>query len=324
MKRIIATLIIIMMVFTLFGCNRNDILDETAKTDESGEVIIDKDEDIQTPVDKTPPPREVTVTDSVGREVTTSSENGDIVSVGKEATSLLIALGAKGRLTGVEEDAAYNKLFLKAFPEITEVKAVTSGDNVLVDEIIAQKPGLVVLTQNDSTLLKSFADADITCAVVTLDSVESIKQSIELMGSLSNTDEKASKLSKYYDSALSKIKVLTMTEEKQTVTVFNDNKLLSELIKNLSCELIPNGKYVIANKDEAIEGAITVPDSIERWDEPSTALVLALYWFAHNIYPNAVSRNEVSQRAINFYAEFYGIKLTPEEVGIPTSENIDS
>lgn len=323
MKRIISVFIIIMMVFTLFGCNRDGVINETAKTDENGEVITNKTEDSEKPVEETPPPRQVTVTDSAGREITTSSENGDIVSVGKEATSLLIALGAKGRLTGVEDSAKDNKLFLKAFPEIAQIKAVTDGDTVLVDKIIEQKPGLVVLTQNDSILLKKFADADITCAVVSLDSVESIKNSIELMGSLSNTDEKAGKLSKYYDSALSRIKVLTMTEDIQTVTVFNDNKLLTELVKNISCEIIPGGKYVLANKDEAIEGAITVPDSIERWDEPSTALVLAMYWFAHNIYPDAISRNEVSQRAINFYAEFYGIKLTPEEVGIPTAEKID-
>ena len=46
------------------------------------------------------------------------------------------------------------------------------------------------------------------------------------------------------------------------------------------------------------------------------ALVLGLYWYACKLFPNAVSVDEATQKAINFYADFYGVKLTAEDLGI--------
>lgn len=307
MKRILCIIIVIMIVFSLFGCS----------ADREG-VAQPNGED-----EKVPEPNEITVTDSEGREVTTSSVNGDIVSVSREATSLLIALGAKDRLTGVEDSAKDTELFKRAFPEIEDVAVVTDGDRVLTDKIIEQNPGLVVITKKQTDLVSVFEQAGITCAVVALDTVEDIKNSINLMGALSNTTEKAQKLSSYYSSALSRITVLTMVEQKHTVTVLGGNPLITELVSHISCEITDSGEYVIASRDDAADGVITVPDGIERWDRPSVSLVLGLYWYTHCIYPDLISEAEISQRAINFYSEFYNIDVTSLEVGIDIRENVD-
>ncbi len=315
MKRVISILIIIMMLFSLIGCNvikpPDDEpavnLENNADTEENNEYV-------------TPKPEKVTVIDSEGREVTTSSTNGDIISVGFEATSLLIALGAKGRLTGVEDSASENKLFLKAFPQITDIAKITSGDTVLTDDIIAQKPGLVVLTKKNSSLVPVFDDAGITCAVVALNTIEDIKNSITLMGTLSNTNEKAQKLSAYYDSALTRIKALTMTEERKSISIYNNDEFLTQLLSNLSCDITENGEITVSQLDNAPSGALTVPNCIERWDKPSVSLVLGLYWFTFNIYPNVISKNEMAQKAINFYSEFYSVTLTADDVGVDISD----
>ena len=106
LKRIFCFIIILAMMTALFSCSRQQELTE--------------DE----PEPYTPPaPQSVTVTDSDGRTVTTSQTNGDIVSVGYEATSLLIALGAKGRITGaqMQDDALplikKHTLKLKIYPQ---------------------------------------------------------------------------------------------------------------------------------------------------------------------------------------------------------------
>lgn len=300
LKRILCFVIIFALTAVLFGC--------------SGSKAPTEDE----PEPYTPPePQSVTVTDSDGRTVTTSQTNGDIISVGYESTSLLIALGAKGRITGVQMLDDSLPLLKKAYPEIENLPAVTDKNGkILTDKIKEQNPGLVILTGDYASYLEELESAGLTVAIVRFETVEQVKSSAELIGRLSNTDGTAEQLSAFYDSALTRLKTLTMTEDKKTVTVYNNDPILTELLSYLNCELSPQGKYTVAKAADNVNGAITAPSGIEPWDQPSVALVLGLYWYACKLFPNAVSVDEATQKAINFYADFYGVKLTAEDLGI--------
>ena len=302
MKRIIAFLLIIIML--LSGCASKP--DETATPD-----IEDKVED------KTPPPHEVTVTDSAGRVVTTTAEKSGIVSLCEEATSLLIALGVEKRVTGVEAGAKDNTLFFLAYEEIENVTEVTDEHGVITDAVIDLDPGLVVLGRHQTDLLEVLEHSGLICAVVALDSIDSINDSIELLGTLVNSAERATKLKNYYSSALERLTVFTMGEEEKTVSVYENDPFVTSMLSHLDCKIEDGAGVVIANSDADVEGAIKVPQAIEKWDRPCTALVLGIYWYAHKIYPTLFTDRELSQRAINFYSEFYGVKLTSEQVGIP-------
>ncbi len=300
LKRILCFIIILAMMTALFSCSRQQELTE--------------DE----PEPYTPPaPQSVTVTDSDGRTVTTSQTNGDIVSVGYEATSLLIALGAKGRITGAQMQDDALPLIKKAYPEIENLPAVTDkSGKILTDKIKELNPGLVILTGDYASHLEELEQAGLTVAVVRFETVEQVKSSAELIGRLSNTDRTAEQLNAFYDSSLTRLKTLTMTEDKKTVTVYNDDPLLTALLSYLNCEISPQGDYTVAKAADNISDAITAPCKIEPWDEPSVALVLGLYWYACELFPDAVSVDEVTQKAINFYSEFYGVKFTAADLGI--------
>ena len=297
LKRVLC--IILVMLTALTGCSKPTSDDE--------------------PLPNTPPqPQSVTVEDSDGRTVTTSDSNGDIISVGYEATSLLIALGARGRITGAEAQSDETPLIATAYPEITKLPAVTDKDGgILIDKITEQNAGLVILTNDYAQYVSELEQYGLTVAVVRFETVKQIKESIELIGKLSNTEETARNLSNFYDSALTRLKAMTLTEEKKTVTLYNDDEILRDLLSYLNCDIVPNGEYVIAKAGSgAPSGAITAPSAVEPWDEPSVSLILGLYWYAYELFPRALSRDEVSQKAIDFYSEFYGIKYTAEELGI--------
>lgn len=298
-KLLIFFLVLILMIS---GCS-SDIGTDTPQPDDQQEYVP-------------PEPAEVTVTDSDGRTVTTSAENGDIVSVGYESTCLLIALGAKGRITGIDAESADSRLVSDSCPELGQLPVITDDGSVVTDSITAQNPGLVILTDEYVQYLSELENAGLTVAVVRFNGVEQIKSSVELIGSLSNTQQAAQNLCNYYDSALTRFKVLTMTEPQKTVSVFNNDELLTEFMTYINCSVAENGEFVIARASDNVQGALCAPSLIEPWDEPSVSLVLGLYWYAHNIYPDLFSKEEITQKAIDFYTEFYGVSYTAQQLGL--------
>lgn len=295
-KRVLCTILILLISLT--GCSR------PADRTEPSEY-------------KPPEPKSVTVTDANGRTVTTSADNAGIISVGYEATSLLIALGAKGRITGAEMQKDSLALITKSYPEIENLPAVTDENgNLLTDKIKEQNPGLVILTGDYAQYIPELEAAGLTAAVVRFETIEQVKSSVELIGSLSNTESAAQKLSSFYDSALTRIKTLTSTEAEKTVSVYNNDAVLTELMSYLNCRVVQDGEYVIAKAADNSEGALSAPNTIEPWDEPSVSLILGLYWYAHQLFPQSISKNEMAQKAINFYAEFFGVTFTAAELGI--------
>jgi len=209
---------------------------------------------------KPPEARKVTVTDSDGSEVTTSDNNSKIISLGFQSTSLLIALGAKDLICGVDASSANAGLITKAFPEISNVAVVTDSENkVSAENITAQNPGLVIVTGQFSQYANELREGGLTVAVVKFDSVEQIKASVELIGKLSNTELKATKLSGFYDSALTRLKVMTATENKAKVTLYDEDEVIRELVSNLNCDIVQSAEYVIAKSSDAPAGTIIAP-----------------------------------------------------------------
>lgn len=306
MKRVVSVFLIILLLMS--SC--------TARPDDTADPIIDNSGEVA------PDPWEVTVTDSTGREVTTTADNGDIVSTSVQSTSLLIALGAEKRLTGVEYTAADTELFKLAFDGIKDVKTVTNENGVDVNAIIEQKPGLVVLNTDQSDIVSDLENAGIICAVVALDTIDNIKNSIELVGKMINAEKRAVMIKNYYTAALERMYVTTMTaDELRKVSVHENDEFILSMLKNIKCEITDDTELVIARSDKDVPNAVKVPVSVEKWDEPSISLVLGLYWYCHSIYPELLSYNEVSQHAKNFYIEFYGLELTPEQLGLPEKDD---
>ncbi len=69
---------------------------------------------------------------------------------------------------------------------------------------------------------------------------------------------------------------------------------------------------------KAIEGGrlYTVPSEIEAWDYPQPSSILGLLWMAHVLHPELVSQEDYVQEAENFYSKYFGLTVTPEQLGV--------
>ena len=310
MRRFISILIMTVMALSLFGCVKNG--GETGRTDDPGVRPNDPDR-----VYVAPEPRQITVEDSDGTPVTTSADNAGIASLGYQATSLLIALGAKGNIVAVDDTYDDRPLILRALPGIKELARVSTGDGIDIEMLNAAGAGLVILTDQYAQYADEIRESGATVAVVRFETVEQVKDSARLIGKLSNTETQANDLASFYNAALERMDVMMSVEKPATVSVYADDPVIRELLGHLNCNFELDTARVVAKAGApAPEDAIKAPDAIEPWDEPGVALVLGLYWYAHKLYPSVISKEEVVQKARTFYATYYGVDLTAEEIGI--------
>ena len=97
MKRFLALILSLMMIFSLIGCAGNEKNEETTEPE-----VEESQPEAEEPVASAFP---VTVTDQAGRTVTIEAEPQSIVSGYYISTSLLIALDQEDKLVGIEAKA---------------------------------------------------------------------------------------------------------------------------------------------------------------------------------------------------------------------------
>lgn len=60
----------------------------------------------------------------------------------------------------------------------------------------------------------------------------------------------------------------------------------------------------------------TFPSSLETWDTPNLSYFLGTLWTYATMHPEALSMEDVSKVAVDFYKEFYGIEVSGETLGL--------
>ena len=128
----------------------------------------------------------ITVTDMTGREITLEEPATKIVALTPADCEILYAIGAGNTLVGRGE-------YCNIPAEVMDIPAVQSGAETNIEQIIALKPQVLLMTAMAQTeeQIKQLEDAGIKVVVSDAQDIEGVYTAIEMIGTLLGKNEEA-------------------------------------------------------------------------------------------------------------------------------------
>lgn len=192
MKKFLAALLAALTVFSLVACGANN----ADKTNDQPDV----------PTEVSYP---LTVTDMAGREVTLNAEPQRIVSGYYISSSACIAMGLTDRMVGVEDKSAKRPIYKTAAPQLVDLPNVGSAKAFDMEACLAAKPDLVILPMKQKDTAAALEEVGIPALLVLPESHEQLIEMFTLIGTATNSMEKANALITYYNDKLAEVESLT-------------------------------------------------------------------------------------------------------------------
>ena len=136
----------------------------------------------------------VTVTDSLGREVTVPANAVSICTVCPFTGQMAILLGAGDRITSTVNNVSRSELLCEICPSIRSASVVTSGGSINAEEILRLGTDLIFV--NESTYKnddeKAKLDAiGVPCVVIGFETIDEQFEAVRVIGKALGKEEKA-------------------------------------------------------------------------------------------------------------------------------------
>ncbi len=144
----------------------------------------------------------VTVTDQIGREVVIEQEPKNLVSGYYISTSLLIALGLKDKLAGIEAKAKSRSIYRLSAPEVIDLPSVGTAKEFDLEGCAALEPDLVVLPAKLKDVIPSLEELGITVIAVNPEDKALLEEAVTILGTATNTADRAEELLAFHDRQL--------------------------------------------------------------------------------------------------------------------------
>ena len=223
----------------------------------------------ETPSDPEEPENtQIVLTDQIGREVVLEDSAERVVSVYYLSSSLLMALGAKDKVVGIEMKADTRGLYKLAAPEFLELPAVGSGKGVNVEETAALEPDLVILPKKLAEQAEQFDALEIPCIVIDPETLDGFWEAVDLIAAATGTEEQAARLVQYQRDVMERVTTLCAeTEGRPSVYIAGSDFLRTAGSGMYQNELIKMCGGV--NTAAAFEDASWVdvsPEELVSWD----------------------------------------------------------
>ena len=203
---------------------------ETASSEDTSEDVSSEElssEESSTEADAEQTVYPVTVTDQAGREVTIEKEPSSIVSGYYISSSLLIALGLKDKVVGIEAKADKRPIYKLAAPEMTELPNVGTAKEFNLEACAALSPDLVILPMKLKDAAQSLTDLGITVLLVNPESQDLLTEMINTIATATNTNPEAAKLLAYIDSQKAILTSALSGVEPESVYLAGNSSFLS-------------------------------------------------------------------------------------------------
>lgn len=169
----------------------------------------------------------MTITDDEGRTVIIESEPQTIVSIMPSNTEILYALGLGDKIIGVTENCYY--------PEEAMEKEKVGSFTINIEKVVSLNPDLVLASRGQETYTASLTQFGINIVTLIPRNLEEICKSIEMVGRLTNTYEKAVEITKEMKREIEEIKELTQNlteQDKPKVLILVDREELYSVGRN--------------------------------------------------------------------------------------------
>jgi iron complex transport system substrate-binding protein len=230
----------------------------------------------------------ITVTDQAGRTVTIESDPQNIVSCYYISTSMLIALGEKDNLKGIESKATTRAIYSQVGIDAKDYKADGTGGIGGFGSKKALETELAITVNCDLAVipydLKDKADSysetlGAPVLVVNPENDTLMREAITLLGKATGNEKKAKQLTDYIDSSISEMKTKISTTTGPSVYYVSNAGILktagSDVYQNT---LITNSVATnVASSLTASNGdtfASTDYEQIAAWD-PEAIIIAA-------------------------------------------------
>jgi hypothetical protein len=198
---------------------------KSASSEEVSEELSSEESSTEADAEQTVYP--VTVTDQAGREVTIEKEPSSIVSGYYISSSLLIALGLKDKVVGIEAKADKRPIYKLAAPELTELPNVGTAKEFNLETCAALSPDLVILPMKLKDAAQSLTDLGITVLLVNPESQDLMTEMINTIATATNTNSEAAKLLAYIDSQKNMLTSALSGVEPESVYLAGNSSFLS-------------------------------------------------------------------------------------------------
>src|SRR5690554_2972037 len=213
-KRIILLLLVLIMTISLVACTQSPSNTEEPSNEEQSEENNEKIE-------------EISVIDHLGREVKLEKPAEKIVSGYYITTSMLIALGLEDNVVGIEAKADTRPIYELAAPHFLELPNVGTMKEFDLEGAAALEPDLVILSVRLKDAVESLEQLGINVLAVNPESMEELREAIEMISTLTNTEDRAQDLVGYYDDKTSEISSMVKDKKQKSVYLAGNSSLLS-------------------------------------------------------------------------------------------------
>lgn len=283
-KSVVSILLVIIIVYTSVGCTPKPTTNNNENEQQEQGNLVEENNII-------------TIVDHLGREVKLEKKAEKIVSGYYITTSALIALGLKENVIGIEAKAKSRPIYKLAAPEFLELPNVGTAKEFDLEGTIALNPDLVILPIRLKEAVESLESIGINVIAVNPEDMSLLKETLDMIGKATGTEEKAEALKSYYDEKLSELNDLE-TEDKMRVYLGGNSDFLS----TATLKMYQN--YLIENA-----GGINVASDIDDtyWATISTEQLIAYNPDIIVIPPGASYSKDDVLNNVN-YAELNAIK----------------
>ena len=340
MKKLLAVLLALMLVFGIAGCAN------------TAEPQVDTEAEVQVVEESAYP---VTVTDQAGREVTIEEQPERVVSGYYISTSALIALGQKDSLVGIEAKADKRPIYSLSAPELIELPNVGTAKEFDLEGCLALEPDVVFLPMKLKEAAASLEELDVDVILVNPENQSLFTEMVQIMGAALNCSEETAALTAFAEDVYAVLRESLVEIEAPTVYLAGNSDFLSTAPNGMyQSDLIMlaggtnaaeeiqdtywvedsyeqvldwNPDYIILASDASytvddvladpalaeceavVNGNVyQMPNKAEAWDSPVPGGALGALWMANILHPNLVEEATVQEMVNEFYETFYGFE----------------
>lgn len=199
-----------LVVTMVIGCNSSTSNEDGSSTHDGEEVSYP-----------------VTIKDHLDREITFDKEPTKIVSTYYITTSLIIALGLKDKLVGVESNAKSKNIYQLSAPNILDLPGVGGKKDINVEEIAKIKPELLIIPISLKDQIPALEATGIKVIAVNPESDALSNEVMDMIATATNTKARAKEIQNFSDTKLKALNEKLKDVSKKTVYLGGNSDVLS-------------------------------------------------------------------------------------------------
>lgn len=214
-KALLISLLMALAMAFMVGCGGKESKEDaknSPKTADETQATEDESKDDGQQTGGTEYP--LTITDSLGNEVTIEKEPQRVISLAPAQTEILFALGVGDRVKGRTDYCSYPE-------EAAEVESIGTYSSPNTELILSMEPDVIFVSDYiDDSIKEQVESTGAKTVVFSANSVEEVQEMILQVGQILNVNEKAKEITDSMDADLKDLQdILSSVEEKKSVFV---------------------------------------------------------------------------------------------------------